>query len=91
MERTKQGDIDLILLDLMLPGITGVQLLEKLQQAAPRPPKVLIITNLEESKAIRDELMRWVDGYFIKADTTPKQLLAFLDKLDLRTEPKVQS
>ena len=75
---------DIILLDIMVPTVTGNEILDQLQ--AHQPPikaKVIITTNLEQSEEIKEKLERQADGYIIKAEITPKQLVDFLGQLSL--------
>jgi DNA-binding response OmpR family regulator len=81
---------DLILLDLMTPGITGIEVLNRLRGMSDSTPihsKIIITTNLDEEEAIRDQLETMVDGYLIKAEITPRQLVSIVDQLrDQMTE-----
>lgn len=75
---------DIILLDLMMPGLTGIEILRALRDPAKTPSlhsKVIITTNLVQDDSVREEIERQADGYLIKADITPKELVAFLDKI----------
>ncbi len=75
---------DIILLDLMVPGITGMDVLRALRDPAQTPKlhsKIIITTNLVQDDKMRKEIESHADGYLIKADITPKELVAFLDKL----------
>ena len=55
------NDYDLIILDLMLPGMDGIELLEKLRNEAKSPIPVLILT-------ARDTLDDKITGFDIGAD-----------------------
>jgi len=75
---------DIILLDLMMPGLTGIEILRTLRDPSKTPKlhgKVIITTNLVQDDAVREEIERQADGYLIKADMTPKELVAFLGQL----------
>jgi len=75
---------DIILLDLMVPGHTGMEILHILRDPAQTPAlhsKIIITTNLVQDDAARQEIESHADGYIIKADITPKELVAFLEKL----------
>ncbi len=75
---------DIILLDLMIPGITGMEILRTLRDTSQTPElhgKIIITTNLVQDDKTRREIESHADGYLIKADITPKELVAFLDKL----------
>ncbi|GAA5334379.1 MULTISPECIES: response regulator transcription factor [Thermus] len=43
LEAVERGPVDLVVLDLMLPGLDGFAVLERLK-ARPSPPKVLVLT-----------------------------------------------
>lgn len=67
---------DVILMDLMVPGITGFEVLRQLRSKRPDlKAKILITTNLDQDNESREELERTADGYLIKAEFTPKQLV----------------
>jgi len=73
---------DIILLDLMLPNILGMQILRNLRREVPElKSKIIIVTNLEQTGPQRAEIEKQADGYLIKAEITPRQLVAFLDKV----------
>lgn len=72
---------DIILLDLMIPTITGIEVLRHLRNAAETPKlraKVIITTNLEQREDIRADIERQADGYLVKAEITPRELVEFL-------------
>ena len=69
---------DIILLDLMLPGMTGFEILEHLRGAQASKQlhsKVVITTNLDQDDENREKVEQMADGYLIKAEMTPKQLV----------------
>lgn len=76
---------DIILLDIMVPSITGVEILRRLRDPVETPQlhsKIIITTNLEQSETTREQIERQADGYVIKAEVTPKQLVDFLKDLN---------
>jgi CheY-like chemotaxis protein len=84
LELAKTDQYDIILLDLMVPGITGIEILKILRDPAQTPElhsKIIITTNLVQDDAAREAIESHADGYIIKADITPKELVAFLEKL----------
>jgi DNA-binding response OmpR family regulator len=82
-----QGDtFDIILLDLMIPSITGIEVLRRLRDTTETPQlhsKIIITTNLEQREDIRENIERQADGYIVKAEITPHELVAFLETLPL--------
>ena len=76
---------DLILLDLMTPGLTGMEILSILRDPVRTPKlhsKIIITTNLDQEESMREELERKADGYLIKADITPKQLVVIVKQME---------
>lgn len=75
---------DLILLDILVPGLSGMQVLEKIREndtISGKHSKVIITTNLEQDESIRVKLEHTADGYLIKAEMTPKELVAVVDQV----------
>lgn len=75
------NQFDIILLDLMVPSITGVEILEALRDPSKTPSltaKIIITTNLEQRDEVRQTIEKQADGYLVKAEITPNQLAEFL-------------
>ncbi len=75
---------DIILLDLMIPSLSGIEILRILRGPAQVPPikaKIIIITNLEQREDVRADIERQADGYLVKAELTPHELVDFLNKI----------
>ena len=73
---------DIILLDLMLPNMLGLEILNRLRTQQPNlKAKVIVATNLEQSKDRRSVIENQADGYLIKAEITPRQLVDFLSNI----------
>lgn len=73
---------DIILLDLMLPNVTGIEILRKLRNPDRVPPirsKIIITTNLEQRDDVRADIEKQADGYVVKAELTPHELVDFLN------------
>ena len=64
MIRFEQGDIDLILLDIMLPGKNGDQVLKSIRQDSSIP--VIILTALSDKKLISQYLLDGANDYIVK-------------------------
>ncbi|MEI6596635.1 MAG: response regulator [bacterium] len=75
-ELAKKEQPDLILLDLILPRLDGFKVLAKLrQEPSTKKIKVFILSNLGQSDEVNKGMKTGADGYFIKANLTPSQLL----------------
>jgi DNA-binding response OmpR family regulator len=81
----RNQNFDLIILDLMLPEQRGDQILDALRNnnvdLVPNS-KILIMTNFEQDEASRKSVMSRVDGYLIKADITPRNLIEVVKQMD---------
>lgn len=75
------NEYDIILLDLMIPNITGIEILRKLRDPSQPPlkAKIIITTNLEQREDVRADIERQADGYLVKAELTPHELVDFVD------------
>ena len=80
----RNQNFDLIILDLMLPEQRGDQILDALRNnnvdLVPNS-KILIMTNCEQDEASRKSVMSRVDGYLIKADITPRNLIEVVKQM----------
>lgn len=84
LRQAQSNQYDIILLDLMLPNLTGFDILRVLRDPQQTPhlrSKIIITTNLEQKEEHREEIERQADGYIIKAEVTPKELAALLSKI----------
>jgi DNA-binding response OmpR family regulator len=73
---------DIILLDIMVPNMTGIEILRHLREEKPDlKAKIVITTNLDQGKETRAEIEKQADGYLIKAEVTPRQLVEFLNSI----------
>lgn len=83
LELAKTDRYDIILLDLMIPTITGIEVLRRLRGPNEKPlkAKIVITTNLEQREDMRADIERQADAYLVKAEITPKELVAFLDTI----------
>lgn len=68
---------DIILLDILLPGGSGLDLLSEIQQKQNNLKKthVIILTNFDQDADAKAKTLKLSDQYLIKAETTPKTLL----------------
>lgn len=78
-----EGGFDLILLDIMMPELDGLQVLHALKQTPAKKPngKIILLTNLSHDPTIQEGLNSGASTYLIKADITPDQLIAKVKEL----------
>jgi CheY-like chemotaxis protein len=84
LKAAETNQYDIILLDLMLPNLTGIEILRALRDPARMPAiksKIIITTNLEQREDVRADIEKQADGYLVKAELTPHELADFIDKV----------
>lgn len=84
LELALTNKYDFILLDIMIPTITGIEVLGKLRDPSVNPPihgKIIITTNLDQREDIRSAIEHQADGYLVKAEVTPRELVEVINKM----------
>lgn len=72
---------DLILLDIMLPKISGLDVLKEIKKKdSTKKIPVLLLTNLANEAVIKEGFSLGANGYLIKADYTPQQIIEEIKK-----------
>ncbi|MDF2460809.1 MAG: Response regulator receiver protein [Candidatus Saccharibacteria bacterium] len=84
LKKAEAKEYDLILLDIMMPQKTGIEVLQALRgedgKGSPKT-KIVILTNLAQDKTSQEALKAQADGYIIKADIVPSQLAGIVGRL----------
>jgi len=83
LELAQSDQFDIILLDLMIPTMTGIEVLRRLRNAgSPKlRAKIVITTNLEQREELRADIESQADAYLVKAEITPRELVEFLNTI----------
>lgn len=72
----EQQDLDVVLLDMIMPGMTGVELLKEIKQEFPKlKAKLIVLSNQGQSEDIKEATAAGADGYIIKAKTIPSEVV----------------
>lgn len=72
----KQEKYDLILLDIMLPDINGLEILKQIKQDQTlKSIPVVLLTNLGQDSVIKEGFKLGADAYFIKLAYNPEQIV----------------
>ncbi len=81
LDLLEQEKIDLILLDLVMPGMDGLQVLEKIKNnQKTKDIPVVIFSNLGEDEKKQEALDKGAIDYLVKADVTPCEVVKRIDK-----------
>jgi len=72
---------DLVLLDLMMPEVDGIEVLKTVRENVEKygDIKVVILTNLSSDVVIKQSFDAKVDGYLMKTELTPQQVVEEVD------------
>jgi CheY-like chemotaxis protein len=72
-----KNQYDLVLLDMMMPIVNGIQFLKQLKTInLSKQPKIIILTNISHDHIIDDALENGADGFLMKSDMTPQQFIS---------------
>lgn len=72
----KTESFDLLLLDIMLPGMNGLQLLREFKTQNPNSKMItILLTNLGQETVIKEGFELGAQAYLIKASYTPDQVV----------------
>jgi CheY-like chemotaxis protein len=66
-----QGDFDLVLLDLFIPGIGGMEVLEEINRQSD-PPSVILLSGLADKEIAHDALRLGAFDYILKPYNLPQ-------------------
>lgn len=82
LEKARTAKPDVILLDMMLPGIDGFEVLERLKNdSGLRKIPVVVFSTLSQQSDIEEALKRGAVKYLPKDDYTPKKVAEELKQI----------
>lgn len=78
LELIRENDLDIVFLDENMPGLTGIETLERVKLSSPSLP-VVMITKSEEESIMEEAIGSNIADYLIKP-VKPNQILLCLKK-----------
>lgn len=69
VQHSLRGDVDLVLLDMRLPDVSGIEVLNRLRTLREASPDVLVISSSRDQVTVRQALAARVIGYLVKPFT----------------------
>lgn len=75
-----QGGFSLVLLDLILPKLTGFEVLREIRQKDPQVP-IVTVSNLSQEEDRAQATQLGANAYFVKSDTQLKSIVEYVLKL----------
>jgi DNA-binding response OmpR family regulator len=79
-EILEKENIDLIILDVLLPSENGLDYLERLRKTKKKIPPVIILSNLEDEDFRRRAKELEAKDYFLKTDFVPSEIVELVKK-----------
>jgi DNA-binding response OmpR family regulator len=76
-----EGAYDLVLLDIMMPGATGLEVLDRMRTIEHRRGVPVVILTAKGQDADRDEAFNLGADDFVTKPFSPKKLLARIDEI----------
>lgn len=76
LEKIKKQTPDLVLLDLVLPGINGFEILKKVKKdSKTKQIPVIIVSNLGTPEEVQKGLKLGASAYLVKATSLPDEMM----------------
>lgn len=80
--KLKQGGYNLILMDIMMPKMDGLGIMDALAKNPPaiKNGPIILLTNLDHEPLIKDAMSKGASAFIVKADITPGDLVTQVKK-----------
>ena len=76
LECVEKDEFDLILLDLRMPKVNGVEFLKRAKPAKNFPKtKIIVFSNYDDQKEVEEAIENGASRYILKAWSSPNELL----------------
>jgi CheY-like chemotaxis protein len=95
LEKIKAQPFEMILLDIMMPRMTGIDVLKNVRMlnTPAKSTPIFIITNLGQQNVIEEAFKLGMDGYILKSQVSPQQIVDEINNffINKETPPQPQS
>ena len=80
-------EIDIVFLDISMPVMNGLELLERLQLSG-RKPEIIILSAYDDYPLVREAFKKGVNDYLLKTEIDPQRILELLRSVTQRIEDR---
>ncbi len=84
LELAKLSEPNLILLDMLMPIVNGIDFLKKFKPSDHPSTTIIILSNLNEDSEVQKALELGAHKYILKASTSPQELIEHVREATLR-------
>lgn len=81
LKATEKSDPDIILLDMLMPEMDGLEFLRHYKPQKTGKAGVVILSNLDEDREVKEALRLGAARYILKASTSPSELAVRVNHL----------
>jgi len=75
-------DFDLLLVDMIMPGMTGVELMSEIRQVLPATKmKFIVLSNQGQDQDVDEATAVGAIGYIIKAQSVPSEVVKKVEEI----------
>lgn len=78
LQLCKEKAFNLVLLDLMMPKVSGIMFLERIKADGVAVPKIIVMSNLSSGEDLSRAMALGASKSVVKADLSPRQLLSMI-------------
>ncbi len=79
---SQNQDFDAVLLDMVMPGMTGVELIDAIKSQFPKiKAKFIVLSNQGQAEDIEKAMAAGALGYIIKAESIPSDVVKKVEEL----------
>ena len=75
LKKIKEFDPDIILIDVVMPGMDGFHVLEELKKQGGKPQRIIMLTNLGQKEDVERGIGLGATDYMVKAHFTPSEVV----------------
>lgn len=78
LAKAKQATYDIILLDIHMPVMTGIEFLEQFVSIRPKATKIIVFSNMIEPEIEQQALQLGADLCILKSSATPTSIIEYI-------------